>query len=190
MSPGQSLRNGSSVEPGLPNTFLMPNARSRSKVACLTVTVVLAGLAGLRDKAACSQSAVIARSQRVARNARPMTGSATKQSSPFATLDCFASLAMTVSPRCRSLHGGLACGVRGPQLHAGGGVVGVDGELAAFEQRLHAAIAECLRRLAVVQLGCEFDDQCRLQRAVEDQAGITLDPGDVVAVVMDAVTVE
>src|SRR6266700_6515905 len=37
MSPGQSLRNGSSVEPGLPNTFLMPNARNRSSVACLTV---------------------------------------------------------------------------------------------------------------------------------------------------------
>src|SRR6266478_4874594 len=126
MSPGQSLRNGSSVEPGLPNTFLMPNARSRSKVACLTV--VLEDLAGLRDKAACSESAVIARSQRVARNARPMTtGSATKQSSPFAALDCFSSLAMTMLPRCHSLHGGLALGVRGPQLHAGGGVVGVDG---------------------------------------------------------------
>src|SRR5437660_2965015 len=191
MSSGQSLRNGSSVEPGLPNTFLMPNARSRSKVACLTVTVVLAGLAGLRDKAACSQSAVIARSQRVARNARPMTGSATKQSRVVcATLDCFASLAMTVSPRRRSLHGRLARGVCGPQFHAGGGVVGVDGELAAFEQRLHAAIAEFLRRLTVVQLGCEFDDQRRLQWAVEDQAGITLDPGDVVAVVMDTVAVE
>src|SRR4051794_34831074 len=37
MSSGQSLRNGSSVEPGLPKTFLMPNARSSSKVACLTV---------------------------------------------------------------------------------------------------------------------------------------------------------
>src|SRR6516162_4600494 len=37
MSSGQSERNGISVEPGLPNTFLMPKARSRSKVACLTV---------------------------------------------------------------------------------------------------------------------------------------------------------
>src|SRR3954447_12914265 len=37
ISSGQSLRNGSSVEPGLPNTFLMPKARSSSKVACLTV---------------------------------------------------------------------------------------------------------------------------------------------------------
>src|SRR5579872_423708 len=48
MSSGQSLRNGNSVEPGLPNTFLMPNARSRSKVACLTVRgeEVFAGLRG------------------------------------------------------------------------------------------------------------------------------------------------
>ena len=34
-SSGQSLRNGSSVEPGLPNTRLMPNARNRPKVAVL-----------------------------------------------------------------------------------------------------------------------------------------------------------
>src|SRR6185312_8400877 len=47
MSSGQSLRNGNSVEPGLPNTRLMPNARSRPKVASLTV--VAAALAGLRD---------------------------------------------------------------------------------------------------------------------------------------------
>ncbi len=40
MSSGQSLRNGSSVEPGLPNTFLMPHARSRPKVASLTVMVL------------------------------------------------------------------------------------------------------------------------------------------------------
>src|ERR1700752_3632812 len=39
MSSGQSARNGSSVEPGLPNTFLMPKARSRPKVASLTLTV-------------------------------------------------------------------------------------------------------------------------------------------------------
>jgi hypothetical protein len=55
MSSGQSLRNGSSVEPGLPNTFLMPNARSRSKVASLTVVEVLAAFAGLRDDIMCSQ---------------------------------------------------------------------------------------------------------------------------------------
>src|SRR5829696_410388 len=49
MSSGQSLRNGNSVEPGLPNTRLMPNARSRPKVASFTVMEVLAALAGLRD---------------------------------------------------------------------------------------------------------------------------------------------
>src|SRR6516165_5858059 len=42
MSSGQSLRNGSSVEPGLPNPVLMPKDRSRSRVACLTVTDLLA----------------------------------------------------------------------------------------------------------------------------------------------------
>src|SRR4030088_1572639 len=50
MSSGQSLRNGNSVEPGLPNTFLMPNARNRPKVASLTVIEALALFAGLRDK--------------------------------------------------------------------------------------------------------------------------------------------
>src|SRR5262245_15918858 len=49
MSSGQSARNGSSVEPGLPNTFLMPKARSRPKVASLTLTDLLVVLAGLRD---------------------------------------------------------------------------------------------------------------------------------------------
>src|SRR5262249_10317379 len=49
MSSGQSLRNGSSVEPGLPNTFLMPKARNRPKVACLTVTDLLLVFVGLRD---------------------------------------------------------------------------------------------------------------------------------------------
>src|SRR2546430_6911964 len=48
MSSGQSLRNGSSVEPGLPNTRLMPKARSRPKVASLTVSAAVV-LAGLRD---------------------------------------------------------------------------------------------------------------------------------------------
>src|SRR6202035_4165548 len=51
MSSGQSLRNGNSVEPGLPNTFLIPNARSRSSVACLTVTEVALVLEGLPDNA-------------------------------------------------------------------------------------------------------------------------------------------
>src|SRR5258708_1040381 len=49
MSSGQSPRNGNSVEPGLPNTFLMPNARSRPKVASLTLIDVLVGLARLVD---------------------------------------------------------------------------------------------------------------------------------------------
>src|SRR5881392_4180992 len=50
MSSGQSLRNGNSVEPGLPNTFLMPKARRRPKVASLTVMDLLSVLVGLRDK--------------------------------------------------------------------------------------------------------------------------------------------
>src|SRR5664279_288975 len=49
MSSGQSARNGNSVEPGLPNTFLMPNPRRRSRVACLTLTDPELGFAGLRD---------------------------------------------------------------------------------------------------------------------------------------------
>src|SRR5450631_2311958 len=51
MSSGQSARNGNSVEPGLPNTFLMPKPRSRSSVACLTVTDLLALFADLLDRA-------------------------------------------------------------------------------------------------------------------------------------------
>src|SRR5215468_2101092 len=47
MSSGQSARNGSSVEPGLPNTFLMPKARIRPKVASLTLTDFV--FAGFRD---------------------------------------------------------------------------------------------------------------------------------------------
>src|SRR5690348_15788417 len=49
MSSGQSARNGNSVEPGLPNTFLIPKARSRPKVASRTLTDLLAALAGLRE---------------------------------------------------------------------------------------------------------------------------------------------
>src|SRR5215204_7821958 len=49
MSSGQSLRNGNSVEPGLPKTFLMPKERNRPKVASLTVTDLAVVLAGLRD---------------------------------------------------------------------------------------------------------------------------------------------
>ena len=41
-----------SVEPGLPNTFLMPNARNRSSVASLTLTDLLLLFEGLRGNAA------------------------------------------------------------------------------------------------------------------------------------------
>src|SRR5262249_23281100 len=77
-------------------------------------------------------------------------------------------------PRRGALHGGLAFRIRGPHLHAAAGIViGIDRELAAFEQRLHAAIDEFLRRLAAVQFRREFDDERRLQRAVEHEARIT-----------------
>src|SRR6266704_607134 len=49
MSSGQSLRNGNSVEPGLPNTFRIPNARNRLSVACFTLTDASVLVAGLRD---------------------------------------------------------------------------------------------------------------------------------------------
>src|SRR6202790_1524403 len=105
-------------------------------------------------------------------------------------MDCFASLAMTGSPRRGALHGGLTGRIRGPQFHADAGIIGVDAELRAFEQGLQAAIAESLRRRSAVKFCREFDDEGRLQRAMKNQAGIALDPGDVVAVVMDAVAVE
>src|SRR6185369_10129087 len=94
------------------------------------------------------------------------------------------------SPDRRALHRRLSLGVCDPQLHAGAGLVGVDRELAALEQRLHAAIAEFLRRRVAVKLCSELDDQRRLQRAVKNQARIAFDLGDVVAVIMDAVAVE
>src|SRR6202171_4381549 len=89
------------------------------------------------------------------------------------------------SPRGSALHRGLTGRIRRPQVHAGAGVVGVDAELAAFEQRLHAAIAELLRRRAAMELRRKLHQKRRLHRAVEDQPGIALDLGDVVAVVMD-----
>ncbi len=55
---------------------------------------------------------------------------------------------MRVLPHRRALHRRLALGRCDPQLHAGLGLVGVDAELAALEQRLYAAIAEFLRRFA------------------------------------------
>src|SRR5712671_1526191 len=95
-----------------------------------------------------------------------------------------------ISPRRGTLHRRLTSRIRGPKLHAGAGLVGIDAELAAFEQRLHAAIAEFLWRSAAMQLPREFHQERRLHRAVEDQAGIALDLGDVVAIVMDAMAVE
>src|SRR5579862_2948142 len=178
MSSGQSARKGSSVEPGLPKTFLMPTLRSSSSVACLTVGEV----AFFGGMLLCPQGvAVIARSK------------ATKQSRVVGVAQgCFAPLAMTgkTLPRRRPLHRRLAGIVRGPQLHAGAIVIGVDGELAAFEQGLHAAIGEFFRRPAAAELGRQLDDERCLQRAVEDQSGIALDLGDIVAVVMDSMTVE
>src|ERR1700740_534274 len=188
MSSGQSLRNGSSVEPGLPNTFLMPKPRNSSSVACLTVSEVafFGGIAAV-------SFTVIARSQRVRAKRGPMTGSATKQSrATRVALDCFAPLAMTGAkalPRRRALHCGLPRIIRGPQLHGRAVVVGVDRELAAFEQRLHAAVAEFLRRLAA-QLCGHLHQESGLQRPVEDQPWIAFDLGDVIAVVMNAVAVE
>src|SRR5581483_10268616 len=178
MSSGQSLRNGSSVEPGLPNTFLMPTLRSSSRTACLTVReVVLFG-----GMLLCPQGvAVIARSK------------ATKQSRVVGgALDCFAPLAMTgkTLPRRRALHRRLAGVVRGPQLRRCAIVIGVDGELASFEQRLHAAIGEFFGRPAAAQPCRHLDDEGGLQRPMEDQPGIALDFGDIVAVVMDAMAVE
>src|ERR1700743_3418849 len=180
MSSGQSLRNGSSVEPGLPNTLRMPKARNRSNVACLTETDLAPALLCLLDTISvplfyrCLYVAVIARS----------VSSEAIHAAASGAMDCFASLAMTMnSPHRRALHRRLALGVGDPQLHAGVGLVGVDAELAAFEQRLQAAIARLLRRLAAMQLGRQFDDEGGLQRAMEDQARIALDLGDIVAVV-------
>ena len=80
-------------------------------------------------------------------------------------------------------------GEGGAELHGRAVVVGVDRELAAFEQRLHAAVAEFLRRLAA-QLCGHLHQESGLQRPVEDQPGIAFDLGDVIAVVMNAVAVE
>src|ERR1700737_4577067 len=123
MSSGQSLRKGNSVDPGLPNTLRIPNARNRSSVACLTLTDAPAVLAELRGNADVS----------------------------LKRGDC----AATLSPNGGGLHRRLTCRIRRPQLHAGAGIVGIDAELAAFEQRLHPAIAEFLRRRAAMQPACE-----------------------------------
>src|SRR5258708_26487639 len=101
MSSGQSLKNGNSVEPGLPNTFLMPNARNSSSVACLTVVGAPEALGDLRDNAATSIGPQEVR--------RPSLRGAQRRSNPHyphGRMDCFVAslLAMTVSPRCGALH--------------------------------------------------------------------------------------
>src|ERR1700680_4178582 len=56
------------------------------------------------------------------------------------------------SPRRGTLHRRLTFRIRDPHLHAGVGVVGIDGKFTAFEQRLHPAIAEFFRRRAAMNL--------------------------------------
>src|SRR6478735_9586817 len=67
----------------------MPNARSRPKVASLTVSDLFSVLLGLRDNGVRPQISfsVIARSQRVRPPAGPMINSATKQSILLARID-------------------------------------------------------------------------------------------------------
>src|SRR5271167_4387259 len=91
------------------------------------------------------------------------------------------------SPRRGALHGRLACRIRGPQFHASRGFVGVDAELAALEQWLQSPVNKFFRRGAAMEFGGEFDDEGRLQRTVKNQAGIALDLGDIVAIVVNAV---
>src|SRR5579859_592537 len=107
MSSGQSDRNGNSVEPGLPNTRLMPKARRRSNVACLTVTVLVGGLRDdiidpgkttairIRHSGAMRSIEPGISRFRVRANARP-------------------GMTAERSPRRRSFHRGLALGVGGP----------------------------------------------------------------------------
>src|SRR3954470_24849741 len=160
MSSGQSLRNGNSVEPGLPNTLAMPNASSRSSVACLTLIVLLAGVSGLPDNA-------------ISLDAGTNPGSHRRG-----------------SPRRDTLHGRLTCRIRSPQLHPGAALVRVDAEFAALEQRLDSAITEFLWSRSAVQLRRELDQESGLHRAMKDQARITLDLGDIVAVIVNAMAVE
>src|SRR5215475_10374320 len=89
MTSGQSDRNGNSVEPGLPNTFLMPKARSRSNVACLTVRDLALVLAGLRDDIRSPHG------QLSTRHCEERSDEAIHVSACRA-MDCFASLAMTI----------------------------------------------------------------------------------------------
>src|SRR3954453_2746653 len=103
MSSGQSERNGSSVEPGLPKTFLIPNARSSAKVASLTVTDLLVDL---RDDDMC-----------LYRHCEEHSDEAIQLSCcGEGKLDCFASLAMTAGRELpTSLPPSWSAGPRSPR---------------------------------------------------------------------------
>src|SRR5580698_4609018 len=111
MSSGQSLKKGSSVEPGLPNTLRMPNARNRSKVACLTVRGVVEGLPGTLLTPSFRDGAQ-------APDPEPRDSGLDASHRPGMT--------SYYSPRRRALHGRLSLRVRRPCLHAIAGLVGID----------------------------------------------------------------
>src|SRR5438874_2634849 len=175
MSPGQSARNGNSVEPGLPNTFLMPRARSRLKVASLTVMDFVASGFSRRTingpplvrqtppRPACGEryrpplAAVLKDAEAELRLCRIVRCDPGEGDSPRVRMrGCSPSpqpspreergegaYCRSQSPRCHALHGRLSFRIRGPDLHAPTAIiVGIDRELAALEQRLHAAIDE------------------------------------------------
>src|SRR5215472_7101170 len=168
MSSGQSERNGNSVEPGLPNTILMPKARRRSKVACLTVTVLVVSLVCLRDTA-CFLNIRHCEGPTGPREARPDDRLRDEAIQSLLGPGLLRFARNDDLPRRPSLHGRLTGGVCRPQIQPGAIFIGVDGELSSLEKRLHAAIAELLRRRAAVQLGRQLDDERRLQRPMEDQ---------------------
>src|ERR1700675_2820495 len=118
----------------------MPNARSRPKVASLTVIEVFVDFAGLRVKAVSSPRHCAERATKQSILPAPMDGllrrslsSGARSRDPLARSDGL--------PRSPALQGGLARRIRGPQFHAGAIIVGIDRKLAAFEQRLYTAIA-------------------------------------------------
>src|SRR4051794_1426591 len=116
MSSGQSLRNGNSVEPGLPNNFLTPNARSRLKVASLTVVDLV--LDELLDNVGPSEKETVI----------PGWCGSTRPGISRFRARCFASPRNDVNllPTGRTLHRRLAGRIGGPELHARAGIVGVD----------------------------------------------------------------
>src|ERR1700722_11760972 len=91
----------------------MPNARSRSSVACLTVVALVVVLVGWRDDT-CDPQELITHS------VIPGWCVSTRPGISSFRVRCFASPRndVNVLPRRGALHGGLARGVRDPQLHA------------------------------------------------------------------------